>query len=376
MDKLVATVSYEPDGSADGLCRAISTALEQGARSLLIFACEHGSLTPERLDPFLRQLTVPIGGAIFPQIIYCGERKHQGAFVCAFEQTLPIHPVAQLDRLESGNAGGLSIPQDWFEHSRSALVLVDGLARGIDNLTQGLYSHLGGNFPVMGGGAGTLDFIQHPCLFSNRGMLQNAALLIGLSGHLHIGVRHGWQKLAGPFQVTRAEGNILHSLNFRPAFEVYREAVESNGSANFADNDFFSISKTYPFGLEKEGTELLVRDPIQRNGDSLICVGQVPKHSMLYILRGEAEHLLGSAHEAASLVCTESANCHGTILLFDCISRVLFLGDSFRREMEAISTALPKESRLCGALTLGEIASASWGPIEFLNKTTVIGSLN
>ena len=36
-----------------------------------------------------------------------------------------------------------------------------------------------GNY-VIGGGAGTLDFVQRPCLFTRAGLLENAALVIKL----------------------------------------------------------------------------------------------------------------------------------------------------------------------------------------------------
>jgi len=63
-------------------------------------------------------------------------------------------------------------------------------------------------------------------------------------------------------------------------------------------------------------------------------------------------------------------------LIFDCISRVLYLEDNFHRELNEVCTQLPIGSHLVGALTLGEIASSLHGGIQFLNKTAVINIFN
>jgi len=56
-------------------------------------------------------------------------------------------------------------------------------------------------------------------------------------------------------------------------------------------------------------------------------------------------------------------------LFIDCISRVLFLGDNFQEEINAI---LQYNQNLVGALSLGEIANTSKEYLEFYNKTSVV----
>ncbi|HIE56438.1 MAG TPA: histidine kinase, partial [Chromatiaceae bacterium] len=59
-------------------------------------------------------------------------------------------------------------------------------------------------------------------------------------------------------------------------------------------------------------------------------------------------------------------------LVMDCISRALFLGDHFQRELDAFSQpGLP----MLGALTIGEIANHGDDYLEFYNKTAVVGIL-
>ena len=55
----------------------------------------------------------------------------------------------------------------------------------------------------------------------------------------------------------------------------------------------------------------------------------------------------------------------------DCISRVLFMEDNFKKELEAVSDGV----FTFGALTIGEIASMGDAYLEFYNKTAVVAVL-
>jgi len=59
-------------------------------------------------------------------------------------------------------------------------------------------------------------------------------------------------------------------------------------------------------------------------------------------------------------------------LVFDCISRALFLQDHFAQELAAVAQG---QSPLFGALTIGEIANSGRSYLEFFNKTTVVARL-
>ncbi|HFE37010.1 MAG TPA: hypothetical protein ENK06_01150 [Gammaproteobacteria bacterium] len=141
----------------------------------------------------------------------------------------------------------------------------------------------------------------------------------------------------------------------------------------FTNEVFFSIAKTFPFGMEKLDQEILIRDPVSVEENTLVCVGQIPENTLLYIMRGEPKALIEASGIAANIVTDHLSDDAENIecVLFDCISRALFLEDKFEEELDSILKNLPKNSTLIGALTLGEIVSSTWGPIQFLNKTTV-----
>ncbi|MDI6735053.1 MAG: FIST C-terminal domain-containing protein [bacterium] len=137
---------------------------------------------------------------------------------------------------------------------------------------------------------------------------------------------------------------------------------------------FYDVTMRYPFGIYKEGAEDIVRDPIMANEkDELICVGEVPENSLLNILKGEPNSLIQAAGQAAKEVCTKEIHCS---LVADCVSRTLFLGEDFARELAAVKENLVVTGNQvipAGMLTLGEIASYGETFLEFFNKTIVVG---
>ncbi|SPF40896.1 hypothetical protein SBDP1_320012 [Syntrophobacter sp. SbD1] len=62
----------------------------------------------------------------------------------------------------------------------------------------------------------------------------------------------------------------------------------------------------------------------------------------------------------------------GLKIIMDCISRVLFLGDRFREEIEVVNHGTRPT---IGACTIGEIGNCGTEYLEFYNKTAVVAVL-
>lgn len=363
--------------SASDLVRCLHSVSEkEGVASLLVLACDENGYTPADLDPALLACSIPIAGGIFPQLLLGRERMETGFIVVGLESPLQVTTI-----------GGLSDPSTDFEaelealevglgNTRTVMVFVDGLSRRISALVEELFAVFGLETNYIGGGAGSLSFEKRPCLFSNAGLLQDSAVLAFAEFDSSIGVSHGWQVLDGPFEVTEAHSNAVASLDWQPAYDVYREVVEDHIGPVFAGSEFFEIAKSYPFGISKLGAEKIVRDPIALGGaNEIICVGEVPNQAFVHILSGEPDSLIAAAGEALrkSVEGFKGESGSRAILLIDCISRFLFLGEDFDRELEAVS--IDEDTPTFGALTLGEIANNKKDYLEFYNKTVVVGTL-
>jgi hypothetical protein len=252
-------------------------------------------------------------------------------------------------------------------------IFVDGLSTGIGGLIEVLFNQFGLEINYIGGGAGSLTLRNQPCIISNLGLLQDSAVLALTELPSSIGVAHGWKPISDAFKVTEAKGNRIITLDWRPAFEVYREVVEKHSGLSFHLMPFFDIAKAYPFGIAKLDAEMVVRDPMQEDLGELVCVGEVPQGAFVHILYGRPDTVIEAAGHALKLAQLDYAGGKPGLMLFvDCISRVLFLGEDFHQEINAVAS---EEIPMVGALTLGEIANNGREYLEFYNKTSVIGLL-
>jgi len=367
--------------SAQELALAIEELVNVGAKSLLILACDQDGWAKEQLDPILCNCPVPIFGGIFPVVVFNTQVLSRGTLVIGLRDRFETQVIENISDDPSKFSTLISENLSGFESANSMLVIVDGLAKNIESLVEELFVQIGSNISTIGGGAGSLDFIQKPVIFSNRGLLKDAAVIAATSTTSCVGVKHGWEILDGPYLVTESEANCLKSINFQSAFEVYKESVEKHSELRFDEEDFFSIAKTYPLGMVSVDGELLVRDPLKVINDSLICVGEVPQNSTFYLLKGLNTNLIRASGEAAleskQKKKTSSLNTEPcSALMFDCISRQLFLEADYPLALESVISNLDPNTLLFGALTLGEIANSTHGPIELLNKTTVVADFD
>jgi hypothetical protein len=364
-------IQFEPSGTLNGLEQLINSMLQSGVQSLLILSCADNGFTQSSLSPFLKKLPVPVCGGLFPKIIHEGKIYGHGSIVIGFDHTLDIHTIRNINEwIPPRQLCSL----DFFDKKQKAflLIFVDGLASGIEAFLDEAYDRIGGHFSVVGGGAGQQYFKHLPCIISNDGLLENSAQAVLMPRRLCYDVKHGWEMAAGPFLVTSSDKNRIHTLNYQPAYQLYREALEGLGAQKFADTPFFQISKTYPLGMERLDAEVIVRDPIACEENSLICVGEVPEFSKVYILKGNVRSLTGAAREAVSTARRECRHSMSFMLLWDCISRYLFLNDQFNSEMSAIVEEMPDHIPMIGVLTIGEVVSSRMGSVFLYNKSIVV----
>ena len=345
---------------------------------VLILMGEATGINIEALVNVLKQDDYCFIGAIFPSVLSAETYSEKGVMLKTIPFATPPHLIRDLNQQ-------VELPEfdaeiDLSEDTQlTALIWIDGLTSQISTFLSEMYNNLGNSVRYLGGGAGSLSLQQQPCIFTREGCFQDAAVVVFSPLESQLGVRHGWQRLEGPFPATETHENTITALNWRNAFDVYKEVVEADGQQAIAADNFFEIAKGYPFGIFKEGQEDIVRDPIVVNeAGELVCVGEVPENALLHILKGDKESLVASARQAAIEATQGDPNRLTECLVVDCISRVLFLGDQFSEELAALKTQLATVSQstaLEGVLTLGEISSYGEGFLEFFNKTIVVGAL-
>ncbi len=335
----------------------------------------------------LKTSAIKFHGAIVTQVIYNDSNYDNALIACELED----ERINLIEDLENP----ILIENDYKDAS-SLLVLLDGLSANITAFLDSLFNILPLNIEILGGGAGKLTLKQEPVIFNNNGIYQNAALTVITKSKLFIGVENGWEFLEGPFMVTSSNKNILKSLNFMDAFEIYKSVVEKDSGLKFnnafetyknvvekesgkqiTEDNFFDIAKSYPLGIVKFNKEIIVRDPIAKDEKgNMILVGDLEQNSTINILKGNKKSLIKSSNNAIknALESNNEKLKIKNVVLFDCISRCIFLEDDFTKELDGIKKQVDNET-LFGALTLGEIANNGNEYINFYNKTCVVGVL-
>ena len=358
---------FSPSGSLDSLSELIDSIVSKHRpEGLVVFGGTENDFNDSAMDRFLKELSLPIGGGLFPAILY-DNKVHSSGWI--------IHAVyGDFSAVFTDNISG---NKDFHYETKpvgTSMVIVDGHAQKISSFLQAVYADSSISTNFFGGGAGSLASSDRRCIVSNQGLKSDAAVVLHFGSESGIGVAHGWKPASKIFRVTAAEGNIVHELDYRPALEVYTELVKTEFSATVDPADLIGTASMFPLGIRRIGGSLIVRDPIAvTETGGLICVGEFDNDSFVYLLTSDIQTLLNASLEATQLAVNDLPAKAGFKVVFDCISRFLLMQKDFDSELTLLAQdGVP----VAGVLSIGEIASNNQGCLEFYNKTTAVAAFS
>ena len=330
----------------------------------IIYAAEKGFDFLE-LQKIIQQSSIPVVGAFFPGLISEGALHYSGYILQHIDS--PYQLIISDSKIKNPELSKGSITKG------TGLILMDGLADSNQSFLNSIFYELGHSFKFIGSGAGSLDLVQKPCLFDKDGIYEDKVILILLEDEVAIGLKHGYDRIAGPFVATSTTKSRIMELNWENAYDSYAQIVNNDSSVPISKEDFFSISKGYPLGISRKGHEDIVRDPISVDEEGVLnCLDDIPENVALYILKGEPQKLISAAKSSCQQALNAVSGKPKSCLLIDCISRVLYLGDNFDKELlaatEEIHSAYPTIT-VEGILSMGEISTFQDGRLELYNKT-------
>jgi hypothetical protein len=345
--------------------------LENETKSILFLMADEDQFPDDQLNPLLRRIKKPLIGGIFPELIFNGEVKETGVLLIS----LPFELRTQVFDL-SGNSDEFLSQLEKIQHNSmnplsSLFVFVDAMSQNKENFMEALFNFFGMSTSYIGGGAGSLSFENLPCIINNQGIHTNSAVIGWGNKPISLGVAHGWHSFSGVLKITETQGNIVKSINWRPAFEVYKKIVEEHSGMSLTSDNFSELAKSYPLGIEKLDTEMIVRDPFKLCPQGLHFVDVIHEGEYVKVLHGDIESLIEGASKAKVLALSKSDENMDQDSLFciDCISRVLFMKEFYTKELETVA----KNKHVSGVLTIGEIANEGDSFLEIYNKTIVLG---
>jgi len=356
----------------------------QGVRAdeiFIIMLAESSAGQADAIIEAMRAAGQPFIGAVFPMVIYGDKAESKGAVIKHLPACSPPLSLSGLSHKDFAELASIEPHDRKDDEDCTAIVFTDALSPHNGALLASLFDAFGDSFQFFGGGAGYHDLRAGPCIFSQTGLMQDAAVVAFVRQRSHLASRHGWQRTGeAPFIATRVEGLCVHELNWENAFDLYSRELAATGQPLSDRNSFFNLAKSHPFGLYREGDEDVVRDPAALTEQGGIrFISDIPENSVMHILHGEASSLLAASERAVQMAAQKTQQDIEHCLIADCLSRTMVLGDDFPQELTRLSACLRKIAPECvpeGVLSIGEISTGDSGQLEMFNKTIVVDLLH
>ncbi len=332
------------------------------------------------LQAMCRERGIALVGGIFPALVV-GERfVTEGLWLLRFKKMPPHFMIGPLtagctdcvDRIVREVRTGLGeIPEGGAKPT--LFLLFDSMVPNIASLLDGIYLELANRVEYAGVNAGSETFQPMPCLFDQETVIGNGVLGILLPGESAPILEHGFIPPQRAMTATSTQGNRIESIDWRPAFEVYREIIRTEYQIDLTPDNFYQYAVHFPFGILRANGDVVVRIPVALTEDgALYCVGEIPENAMLVLLKAPAAGENGCVERlVTNLRAANGAMEDGHLLTFYCAGRRMHLGDTAEQELDALH-AVARSATMAGALSLGEIGSTSrWGYPMFHNATLV-----
>jgi hypothetical protein len=256
------------------------------------------------------------------------------------------------------------------DEAGTVLVLADGLAVNGTALVDGLSLELPAGIGVSGGLAGDGDRFDRTWVYAGGSILEGAVVAVALVGDgltVGYGSAGGWDGF-GPYRtVTGSSGNVLSTLDGRPALALYKEYLGDRADQLPASALLFPLLIRSP-----EGDVELVRTvrAVDEDTSSMTFAGDIPTGWTARLMRTTLDRLVDAATLAAEEAARDMPTPELTVAI-SCVGRRLVLGQRTDEEVEAAADQLSGSGPVIGFYSYGEI-SPSNGVSELHNQTMTL----
>lgn len=314
------------------------------------------------LQAMFREAAIPMIGAIFPALIADSGLVTQGAWLLRFNKMPPwfllAGPTVQALDIEPVTVAVRTLldTRQPVQAHHTLFLIFDAMLPQIGTILSRLHSQFTPRLRYAGVNAGSETFQSMPCLFDQERIVEQGVMGLLLPPESRGVVRHGYPVPKTLMRATSTEDNRIDHIDGRPAFEVYQRVIQDEYGVTVTHDNFYEYAVHFPFGLVM-ALDVLVRIPVDFNDDgSLWCVGEVPPHALLKLLRAPTLHestCLESLTDALDVSAGKPLN--HPLLTFYCAGRRMHFGAAAGEEIAQLKRLTGAE--IAGALSLGEIDS-------------------
>ncbi|MDD5573674.1 MAG: FIST N-terminal domain-containing protein [Candidatus Omnitrophica bacterium] len=259
-----------------------------------------------------------------------------------------------------------------------ALIFCDGLVENGSDLLKGIKDALGLSFPIFGAAAADNFCFHKTYQYFEKRILTDSIVGLVFAGEniFGMGLRHGWKPLGRPHTITSVKGNVIKTIEDKPAVAIYEEYFGK--SRQEIEKTLIEMSIYFPLGLYVPGeSEYLLRNVLRIDEDGgLVCQGDAAAGSDVRLMMGTKEWALNAATQAAQEAkdSLKDREIKGA-LVFESISRHKLLGRLTEKELSRIKKVLGNVPIL-GICSYGEQAPLKslehYGETYFHNETLAI----
>lgn len=363
--------------SVSEMAETIAERIGAGFRPTLALVFASVAVGMEELHAALRQYDFAVAGcSSCGEILDCGEGGVvSSSGIVGFLLDIPheafrvgMFPAGESDDRETGREiarwGSANYPAPGY------IVLGCGLERNGDELVAGVLEGAGGEVPLFGGLAGDDGHFLSSFAFDRGAIESRGALALALDtdrvsmAGLAVG---GWVGIGACKQVTRARGNVVHSIGGQAALDIYMNYLD------LREEDLPRSGVDYPLLLKTgRGTVLRAVMGVNRDERSLIFAGTVPEGALVQFSVCPGSEVIEATVEEVRLFREKHGDADA-LLLFSCMARHLSLGPEVEEEIHR-SQAL-WGAPLLGFFTYGEIGPDGGGNGAFHNETFTLLAL-
>ena len=267
----------------------------------------------------------------------------------------------------------------------SGINLHDGLAGVGEEIALHTQRILGQHVSFAGGSAGDDLQMDATHVFQNGKVAQDAVglALIASKEPTAITVDHGHEPISEAVEVTESNGPVVHELDGRPAFEVWKEAIADHAAEHFdidideADDDTLlaDLTTRYEFGIDQGQGRYKIRwpgldVPDEESGHLRFAVN-IPEGTIFRITASPKDEQIECVRRAvrdakAEIPDTDVAGA----FVYECACRKAILEDDFYRAPEALGDELGKP--FIGFETYGELCMERGQMTGYHNTTSVV----
>jgi len=256
------------------------------------------------------------------------------------------------------------------------LLLTDGLIRDQEAILRGCYSVLGASVPLFGGAAGDGWRMTGTYLMADGKVHTDAvaAAMIASEAPLAVSVRHGWRPVGEAMLVTSGANGRVHTLNDRPAMDVYLDRLGAPPEAYADPAAFVDFALSRPLGVQRRSGVRAhnLSTEVDVEGRSIGGGSAIDQGNLTWILEGDRDSILGAVDHA----CADARAALGGaapigMLTFSCAATRAVIGDDGIRYEAARLERVADGTPFAGFYTYGEIARVG-GIDGFHNQTLVV----